>query len=75
MSLEMGHDSYEIKPLIAAQNYQQWKMAIENILSVDGTLKVALGEESKPSDPSTLPKGGSDEAIDRSKRRLQDFED
>lgn len=53
MSLEISTEAYKVKPLAGAQNYQQWKGAIENILSVDGTLNAALGTEKKPSNVPT----------------------
>lgn len=55
MSFEMGNEAYKVKPLIGAQNYQQSKVAIENFLSVDGTMKVVDGSEKKSSTPHTEP--------------------
>ena len=65
MSLETGSEAYKVKPLAGAQNYQQWKVAMENILSVDGTMKVVDGSEKKPSIPPTKPKEETDDSIDR----------
>ena len=59
---KIGQYNYEVKHLLGAPNYQEWKTAMEHVLSVDGVLKVVNGKELKPIGPPKEP--GEDASID-----------